>query len=62
MVIRYGRKNCFRWRRAVDLDVALEASREYLKRSDSSPSTLVHYARMCDVEKKVTHYLETLTS
>lgn len=54
--------DCFRWRGAVGLDVALEAAREYLKRPDSSPSTLMHYARVCDVEKKVTPYLEALTA
>jgi len=54
--------DCFRWRKAVGLDVALEAAREYLKRSDSSPSALMKYARICGVEKLVTPYLEAMTA
>ena len=54
--------DCFRWRKAVGLDVTLEAVREYLKRPDSSPSTLMHYAKICGMEKRVTPYLEAMTA
>ena len=54
--------DCFRWRRAVGLDVAIEATREYLKRPDSSPSTLMEYAKVCGMEKRVTPYLEAMTA
>lgn len=54
--------DCFRWRRAVGLDVTLEAAREYLKRPDSSASLLMRYAKICGVEKLVTPYLEAMTA
>jgi len=54
--------DCFRWRKAVGLDVVLEAMREYLKRPDSSPSTLMEYAKICSMEKRVTPYLEAMTA
>ena len=52
--------DCFRWKNAVGLDVAIEAAKEYLKRRDSSPSKLMEYARACNVEKFVQPYLEAL--
>jgi predicted transcriptional regulator of viral defense system len=54
--------DCFRWRKAVGLDVAIEATREYLKLPDSSPSTLIQYAKVCGMEKRVTPYLEAMTA
>jgi hypothetical protein len=54
--------DCFRWRKAVGLDVSLEAARAYLKRPDSSPSVLMKYAKVCGVEKLVTPYLEAMTA
>ncbi len=53
--------DCFRWRKAVGLDVTLEAAREYLKRPDSSPSFLMKYAKICGVEELVRPYLEAMT-
>ena len=52
--------DCFRWKNAVGLDVAIEAAKEYLKRRDSSPSKLMEYARACNVDKFVRPYLEAL--
>jgi len=52
--------DCFRWRDAVGLDVAIEAAREYLKREDSSPSSLMEYAKACRVEKIVRPYLQAM--
>jgi len=54
--------DCFRWKNAVGLDVAIEAAKEYLKRRDSSPSKLMEYARACNVEKFVRPYLEALVA
>ncbi|MGD9175979.1 MAG: type IV toxin-antitoxin system AbiEi family antitoxin domain-containing protein, partial [Desulfobacterales bacterium] len=54
--------DCFRWQKAVGLEVAIEAAREYLKRRDSSPSELVHYAKICKVEKFVRPYLQAMVS
>ena len=52
--------DCFRWKNAVGLDVAIEAAKDYLKRRDSSPSKLIEYAKACNVEKFVRPYLEAL--
>lgn len=52
--------DCFRWRKAVGLDVAIEAAKEYLKREESSPATLMEYAKASKVEKMVRPYLEAI--
>jgi predicted transcriptional regulator of viral defense system len=54
--------DCFRWRNAVGLDVALEAAREYLKQRGASPAKLMEYVKICKVEKLVTPYLEAMVS
>ena len=54
--------DCFRWRKAVGLDVAIEAAREYLKRQDSSPSRLMEYAKICKVEKIVRPYIQAMVT
>jgi predicted transcriptional regulator of viral defense system len=54
--------DCFRWLKAVGLDVTLEATKAYLKRSDSSPALLMKYAKICGVEKFVAPYLEAMTA
>lgn len=54
--------DCFRWRNAVGLDVALEAAREYLKGPGSSPARLIEYARICKVEKIVLPYLQAMVA
>jgi predicted transcriptional regulator of viral defense system len=53
--------DCFRWRRAVGLDVAIEAAKEYLKWEESSPAILMEYAKASKVEKIVRPYLEAMT-
>jgi predicted transcriptional regulator of viral defense system len=52
--------DCFRWRNTVGLDVALEATRLYLRRRGASPSKLMDYAKLCKVERLVTPYLEVM--
>ncbi len=54
--------DCFHWRDAVGMDVALEAARSYLKRRGPSPAKLMEYAKLCKVEKLVTPYLEAMVS
>ncbi len=54
--------DCFRWRRAVGLDVTLEATKAYLRRPDSSAALLMKYAKICGVEMLVTPYLEAMTA
>ncbi|MCF8069144.1 MAG: type IV toxin-antitoxin system AbiEi family antitoxin domain-containing protein [Desulfobacterales bacterium] len=53
--------DCFRWRDAVGLDVAIEAAKEYLKRRDTSLSELMDYAKTCNVEKIIRPYIEALS-
>ncbi|MEM7604987.1 MAG: type IV toxin-antitoxin system AbiEi family antitoxin domain-containing protein [Myxococcota bacterium] len=52
--------DCFRYRRHVGLDVALEALRDYLKRSDASIDALVEAARADRVLSVMRPYLEAL--
>jgi len=54
--------DCFRWRKAAGLDVAIEATKEYLKRPDSSPAKLMEFAKVCGIEKRVIPYLEAMTA
>lgn len=54
--------DCFRWQKAVGLDVAIEAAKEYLKRGNSSPAALMEYAKACKVERIVRPYLEAMTT
>lgn len=50
----------FKFRRKVGLDVALEALRLYRHRRDFDVGKLLHYARICRIEKVVKPYLEAL--
>lgn len=52
--------DCFRWKKEVGLDVAIEAAKDYLTHQDSSPSKLMEYARVCNVGRAVQPYLEAL--
>ncbi len=53
--------DCFRWRKTVGLDVAIEAAREYLKMDSATPSRLMEYAKISKIEKLVHPYLQTMT-
>ena len=50
----------FKFRRKIGLDVALEALRLYRQHHGFDVSKLLHYARMCRVEKVMRPYLEAL--
>jgi predicted transcriptional regulator of viral defense system len=50
----------FKYRRKIGLDVALEALKLYRQRSGFDVSKLLHYARICRVEKVMKPYLEAL--
>ena len=52
--------DCFKYRRKIGLDIALEALRLYRKRRDFQVDTLLRYARICRVENVMRPYLETL--
>ena len=52
--------DCFKLRRRVGLDVALEALKAYCQRPGFDPAGLLHYARICRVESVIKPYLEAL--
>lgn len=52
--------DCFKLRRRVGLDVALEALKAYRRRPGFDPARLLHYARICRVESVIKPYLEAL--
>lgn len=52
--------DCFRYRRHVGLDVALEALTECLKQRRSTPAELSRYAAICGVSSVMRPYLEAL--
>jgi len=50
----------FKYRRKIGLDVALEALKLYRQHRGFDVSKLLHYARICRVEKVMKPYLEAL--
>jgi len=52
--------DCFRYRKIVGLDVALEAMQAYLKRRDRSVNELMQIAKRLRVLTSITPYLEAL--
>lgn len=52
--------DCFKFRHKIGLDVAIEALKLCRARRKSSPRALLHYARLCRVERVMQPYLEAL--
>ncbi len=52
--------DCFKYRRRIGLDVALEALREGLREHRATVRDLHHYARICRVERVMRPYLEAM--
>lgn len=52
--------DCFKYRNKIGLDVALEALKRYRERAGFSVDKLIHFARVCRVEKVMRPYLEAL--
>lgn len=52
--------DCFKYRNKIGLDVALEALRFYRRRRDFDVNVLLHYARICRVERVIHPYVEAL--
>lgn len=50
--------DCFKYRNKIGLDVVLEALKLYRQRKRFKTDTLVHFARICRVEKVMRPYLE----
>ena len=53
--------DCFRYRRHVGLEVALEALRETLRARRSSPAEIGRYAKNCRVASVIRPYLEAMS-
>jgi predicted transcriptional regulator of viral defense system len=52
--------DCFKFRNKIGLDVAIEALKLCRERKGSTPRNLLHYARICRVERVMRPYLEAL--
>jgi len=52
--------DCFKFRNKIGLDVALEALRETWRAKRCTMDELMHYGRICRVEKVMRPYLESL--
>jgi hypothetical protein len=50
----------FKYRRKIGLDIALEALRLYRQGDNVDVGKLLHYARICRVERVMRPYLEAL--
>lgn len=60
----YGKEktiaDCFKFRRQIGKDIALEALKDYMKESSPNISRLVEYAKINRVEKIIRPYIEAL--
>lgn len=52
--------DCFKFRNKIGLDVAIEALRDYRKRRNFDPETLLHYARIDRVARIIKPYIEAI--
>lgn len=52
--------DCFKYRNKIGLDVALEALKLYRERKSFRVDDLMHFARVCRVEKVIRPYLEAI--
>ena len=52
--------DCFKYRKKIGIDVAVESLRDYLGHSKGSVDDLVRFSRICRVERVMDPYLEAL--
>jgi predicted transcriptional regulator of viral defense system len=52
--------DCFKFRNKIGVDVAVEALKSGLARGKAKPVQILHYARLCRVERVIRPYLEAL--
>ncbi len=52
--------DAFKYRRKIGLDIALEALKLYRRRPDFDADKLLHYGRICRVERVMRPYLEAI--
>jgi predicted transcriptional regulator of viral defense system len=50
--------DCFKYRNKIGIDVALEALKNYRRRKQFNVDELMHYARVCRVERVMRPYVE----
>ena len=52
--------DCFKFRHKIGVDVAVEALKLCLTSGKAKPAQILHYARLCRVERVIRPYLEAL--
>lgn len=52
--------DCFKYRNKIGLDVAIEALRDCLKKRKATVDQLVHFGRICRVDRIMRPYMEAL--
>ena len=52
--------DCFKYRNKIGLDLALEALHDALRQKKATYNEILHYARICRVEKIILPYLEAI--
>jgi len=52
--------DCFKFRHKIGVDVAVESLKLCLTRGRAKPAQILHYARLCRVERVIRPYLEAL--
>jgi predicted transcriptional regulator of viral defense system len=52
--------DCFRLRNKIGTEVAVEALQQATRRKGVSPTEILHYARLCRIERVILPYLESL--
>ena len=54
--------DCFKYRNKIGMDVAIEALKLYRQRKKFKIDDLIHYAKICRVEKIMQPYIEAMFS
>jgi predicted transcriptional regulator of viral defense system len=52
--------DCFKFRKKIGQDVAIEALKEYMKNSDRKLDKIMHYSKINRVERIINPYMESL--
>lgn len=52
--------DCFKFRNKIGMDIVIEALKNYIDTKEIKLDKLIHYAKICRVEKVMKPYLETM--
>lgn len=52
--------DCFKYRNKIGLDVAIEALKDVMQNKRTSIEEILHFAKICRVEKLMKPYMESL--